>query len=195
MGPLIQTTFNMGKDVIAWLRILLIFMIGFLFAGYFLAGDVPQILGNEFHAFITMFRAMTGDFDWNYVSRDTKTFAKECIPNAPVLNATGMCDPSAMYNVLGSGREHGIQILLVLWMVLGSIVLLNLLIAMMTKTYEALESQSKAEVTFQRVQMAFEYDKSTSFLPPPLNLLVLTCYALFTLLELILIMLFGVVLN
>ena len=50
------------------------------------------------------------------------------------------------------------------YMVIGAIVLLNLLIAMMAKTFDSIDAETKQQITFARFRLAIELDEESSFM-------------------------------
>eukprot|EP00741_Cyanophora_paradoxa_P010630 tig00020537_g10274.t1 len=63
------------------------------------------------------------------------------------------------------------QLLLALWALVSVILLLNLLIAIFTGTYEAVASRSQEAYRARFAHTVLAFNKDTLFVPPPLNLL------------------------
>ena len=68
--------------------------------------------------------------------------------------------------------------LLWLYTFLVTIVLVNLLIAQMSSTYEAVKDNAEQLALYQKVELFLEYKDNREVLPPPLNLVVILCYRL-----------------
>eukprot|EP01083_Nonionella_stella_P013248 37330_1 len=56
---------------------------------------------------------------------------------------------------------------------MGSLVLTNLLIALMTNSYENVKQKAKAEVIFNQTELTFDLSKRSRSMPPPLNVISL----------------------
>ena len=66
-------------------------------------------------------------------------------------------------------------------MTLGAIILLNLLIALMSKAFDHIHEKNNQQVQFIQVERIYDIDRSIAVMPPPLFLLVgllFICFAL-----------------
>eukprot|EP01084_Bolivina_argentea_P044941 82714_1 len=68
-----------------------------------------------------------------------------------------------------------------IYLIIGSIVLLNLLIAMMAKTFDAAGEAQR--IKMRVILFNISSDKSPAFIPPPLNLIVIPLVAIFYAIE------------
>ena len=57
--------------------------------------------------------------------------------------------------------------------IIGSLLLTNLLIALMTTRYENVEEEAKSEVIYNRAELIYDLSDRRRLMPPPLNILVL----------------------
>ena len=92
-----------------------------------------------------------------------------------------------VYDYFGSTRSSHdtlltwdifVAALLWLYTFLVTIVLVNLLIAQMSSTYEAVKDNAEQLALYQKVELFLEYKDNREVLPPPLNLVVILCYRL-----------------
>eukprot|EP01083_Nonionella_stella_P127007 384693_1 len=80
---------------------------------------------------------------------------------------------------IGTGDLSGVsnQPLGIIFMVavtfFGTLILTNLLIALMTTEYEAVQSQAKAEVIFNETELTIDLTSRSRQMPPPLNIVVI----------------------
>eukprot|EP01083_Nonionella_stella_P141583 436629_1 len=75
---------------------------------------------------------------------------------------------------LGGVVDQGIAIVfMVLATIFGSLILTNLLIALMTTKYENVQEEAKGELTYNRAAMTHDYSQRSRIMPPPLNLVVI----------------------
>ena len=89
-----------------------------------------QDLSNEGIAIVTMFKGAMGEYLVNEGSISHSSF-----------------------------RFIFMNVLFVLWMIFGAIVLLNLLIALMAKSFDTIHEHTNQEVTYAVVNLAYELDK------------------------------------
>eukprot|EP01083_Nonionella_stella_P028404 78220_1 len=70
-------------------------------------------------------------------------------------------------------RAKAVDMFVMIFSVLGTILCINLLIALMTSTYERVREKSYVRVNFYRCLNTREMVQRTAIMPPPLNILVL----------------------
>ena len=157
IGPMVQTIFGMFRDILTFFEIMLILYIGFSMCLAFLMKDADDDFASPQITALTLFRAILGDFDFE-AFRENDT----------------MANPALIYFGLG---------VMLIYVILGSLVFLNLLIAMMVKTYDSVQQDTIAAIIFTRFKMAVDYESSASFMPPPLNIIAIPCLASFYLIE------------
>ena len=157
LGPFIRMIGGMMDDIINFGFITMIFFLGFTFAlRYILATDiVPEDidencgseadLSNYYQVTLYVFITLMGQQEWSAFD-ETDCFSAE--------------------------REAVATCLLIAFCVLGTVLLFNLLIAMMATTYEdKLDAKSK-EVNFSRTEDIYSLGHRPAIIPPPLNILV-----------------------
>eukprot|EP00274_Cyanoptyche_gloeocystis_P002572 CAMPEP_0196654202 /NCGR_PEP_ID=MMETSP1086-20130531/3888_1 /TAXON_ID=77921 /ORGANISM="Cyanoptyche gloeocystis , Strain SAG4.97" /LENGTH=748 /DNA_ID=CAMNT_0041985819 /DNA_START=39 /DNA_END=2282 /DNA_ORIENTATION=+ len=152
LGPLLTTIGNMMTDMVKFMVIVSLVMIGFgqgfflLFrtqAKYYVEHEDPprhhRFQENWFSTQLKMFRALLGDFDFDFVG-----------DSFPILG----------------------PILLAIYLIIGAILLLNLLIAVLSQSYNTIQGRSEQEFKFGFAETVLEYSASDSGFefPAPLNL-------------------------
>ena len=68
-------------------------------------------------------------------------------------------------------RSNFVQITIIIYLIVG-LLMLRLLIAMITFTYNKVIRQAEDQVVFQYIKNAYELDRSSGLMPPPLNIFV-----------------------
>ena len=134
VGPFIRMTANMLLDLTNFLQIFVLFVMGFVFGLYYMSqGDYTEFIsiGESFRA---VFKAALGEY-----------------PEFDLVNP----DPN---DSSGDFRFFLMNALMVIWMVIGTIVLLNLLIALMAKSFDDIHQQNSEEVAYARVSRSYELD-------------------------------------
>ena len=152
IGVLIIVFFSMLDDVAVFLLFILIFSLGF---GCAFALILPGETKNPVY-FLFSSEPLWSPF-WSLYGSDNLHVIEENIP----------------YN------NHLLRILAptLLWvyMLIATIVLVNLLIAQMSRTYEDVMQDSKIRWQYARAEIILEFKDSKAPLPPPFN----TCWMLF----------------
>eukprot|EP01084_Bolivina_argentea_P015926 29841_1 len=101
----------MMSDIITFFEIVFVIFLGFVFALSYIMGAIHSDFGDPIQSAIALFRAMLGDFEFG-------EFADETNNNTLLFFGYAvMC----------------------IYLIIGSIVLLNLLIAMMAKTFDSIQ--------------------------------------------------------
>merc|ERR1712113_1180198 len=112
--------FRMLNDIATFFEIMLVLFLAFAMCLMFILGDVLDEFASPAIACITLFRALLGDFDFD--------------------------------NLAGANVSTGILYfgygIVIFYLVIGSLVLLNLLIAMMAKTFDAIEEDTTAAIIY-----------------------------------------------
>ena len=144
VGPFIRMIGNLYFELVAFLKIFGLFTFAFVFAGLFVSvEEIPEFKTIPFGV-LTIFRASIGEY--------------------PMLDEIGYNDQNGDLNV----RYIMINILSVTWMLVGTILLLNLLIALMAKTFDDLSELNNQQVIFSMTQRAYDLDASAAVMPPRL---------------------------
>eukprot|EP01083_Nonionella_stella_P161426 528743_1 len=150
LGPMVQMIFKMADDIVTFFEIMMILFLGFSFALMFILGDIHSSFDTPFNAALTLFTSILGDFDFESFHDATNIY------------------------LLYFG--YGVMIL---YLIIGSLVLLNLLIAMMATTYEQIDANATATIIFARFELALCLDRDASFMPPPLNVVAILFMIIF----------------
>jgi len=158
LGPMVAMIFRMMGDIATFFTIMLILFVAFAMCLMFTLGDVlPDQFGNPASAAISLFLGLLGEVDF-----DSLEEAGEVI------------SPGIFY------FAYAVQLL---YLVIGSLVLLNLLIAMMAKTFDTIEEDTISAIIFARYQLALDRDTSPCFMLPPLNVPAMAFMVVFYLIE------------
>jgi len=153
VGPFVSMIPGMVTDILKWAFVLSIFYIGYSFGTYFLiAGDVTEACGVDDGSLDTFsvvaeynFILLMGQSEWS------------------VLEANDCMSP---------GRSLVVKLYMYGFSILGTVLLLNLLIAMMASTYEKIREGTAKQVNFARAEETFGMSHSNAIIPPPLNVIV-----------------------
>eukprot|EP01084_Bolivina_argentea_P072783 132131_1 len=117
-------------DIGTFFEIMIILFLAFAMCLMFILGDVLSEFQTPGIASVTLFRALLGDFEFD---------------NLADLQHDGNVSAGILY--FGYG-------IMLLYLVIGSLVLLNLLIAMMAKTFDTIEEDTTSAIIFARYQLA-----------------------------------------
>merc|ERR1712154_617817 len=154
----------MGDDIMNFAFVALIFFLGFTVAlRYILATDINEEceyetdLSNYYQVSLYVFITLQGQQEWS------------------ALDSNGNC--------FSETRAIIATAFIIVFSILGTVLLLNLLIAMMATTYEdKLDAKSK-EVNFSRTDEIYQLAHRQAIIPPPLNILVFGLSLLWGLVE------------
>eukprot|EP01084_Bolivina_argentea_P217496 369235_1 len=160
IGPFVNMIINMLRNFANFFFILLIFWIGAILALVFIAGDTPQYT-DWWMSTITTWRALLGE--WPVVDVD---------------------------HLVSAPRFHIINVLLVYWMMIGAIVLLNLLIALMAKTFDEIHEKNAQQVQFIQIERIYNLDERIAVMPPPLFLVVIVAFIIIKIIDVLFAVLF-----
>ena len=123
LGPMVQMIFRMMGDIVTFFYVLVILFVGFTFALSFLMEDIHDDFENAWFSARTLFMAALGDFDFDPFDDITATISNTVEP--------GLVETDYQ-------REQAISILVIAahifciaYLVIASLILLNILIAMM----------------------------------------------------------------
>merc|ERR1719206_1208946 len=155
VGPFISMVPNMIKDILKWTFVLSIFYFGFCFGTYFIiAGDLSEYCAGdsndaEYDSFSLLaeynFILLMGQSDWAVLEENA---------------------------CMNTSRSLILKLYMYFFSVLGTVLLLNLLIAMMASTYETIQEGTTKQVNFGRAEETFHLSHSNAIIPPPLNVVV-----------------------
>lgn len=144
IGPLLVVASNMVMDIITLGILVLIYLLCFSFC------------------FIFLLRSELDDYE---------TFGEVFLILYQVTLSAEY--KMVLFDNLDATTRFFAQFLACLYLLVSSVMLLNLLIAMMNKSYEAIIRRSESEFKFKAVELQFKYDQSPPQLPSPLNLLAM----------------------
>ena len=153
LGVFLRMLQLMFVDVCKFAVVLMIIFFGFLFGTWFIVADdyedadVSQQLDDVKGTALYLFQTLVGQQDWE------------------VVQANGD------HNV-GTARSNILQGIIIIFTIIGAVLLLNLLIALMTTTYDNVEGISKHERAYVKAQEASDLLHRGRFIAPPFNLIV-----------------------
>ena len=140
---LVQMIYNMIGDILNFLLVLTIFMVGFVFAINFIGGeDIEGTTHNFFSGNLYIFQTLLAQQEWDNIG------------------STAYVD---------AARSTLLIIFIVLFSIIGSVLLLNLLIALMASTYDAIKDNAQTEANFNVVSHTVELSQRKNIMPPPFN--------------------------
>ena len=150
VGPFIAMLPGLFTDVIIWAFVLSIFFLGFAYGLNFIIASDVGTLDSWPLVFEYVFISIFGANDW------------------------GVLDENYNDDGTGVGYERSILLKVVMWIfaILGTIIMVNLLIAMMASTYENLKEDRTKYVNFARAAQIYSSAYRYAIIPPPLNLVV-----------------------
>lgn len=164
-GRLIQTMIRLVSDVWQFCIVLLLFLIGCMFALYYLiGGDIVEEgedgcdFGSIYTLLLFTFQALLGQHDWSILK------------------------PSSD-NGFGVERSRTAEALVVMFSIMGNIGLLNLLIALMASVYEQNSPLTAKQVHFAQIVNTVELVEKEAILPPPFNLMVIVGAVIYFMVE------------
>eukprot|EP01084_Bolivina_argentea_P120968 214446_1 len=62
-----------------------------------------------------------------------------------------------------------IQLFIITYVIFGTVLSMNLLIALMTRTYEVVYADARTESAFARAELTYDLAQRSRFMPPPLS--------------------------
>ncbi|ETO26696.1 hypothetical protein RFI_10438 [Reticulomyxa filosa] len=153
-GPLIRMVMNMLNDVANFGLISILFLVGIAFAVYYIIGkdlqsDESIRLGTLSSVTLYVFQTILGQQDWGSVN--------------------SLKDKTTREYVFDPNRSNLVLFIIFFFSVFGTILLINLLIAMMANTFESVKEKSNSQLNKQRIETTIELDHSRAVAPPPLN--------------------------
>lgn len=144
VAPLVQMIFHMLYDILQFGVLLSIFIFSFLFSMYYAVGkDISvdpenggkvQDLSSFLSVGLYIFQTLLGQQDWSLIQSDSR---------------------------FGSGRSRIVETLMLIFSIIGSILLLNILIALMASTYDRVRQRSYLKVNYIYVSLTYEIAHKT----------------------------------
>eukprot|EP01084_Bolivina_argentea_P111712 199268_1 len=99
--------------------------------------------------------------------------------------------PTASNECLSSNRSRIVQLYVMIFSVLGTVLMLNLLIAMMSSTYEQIREGTAKQVNFARAEQTYSLAHRNAIIPPPLNVFAFILSILWFIFEFLLFLISG----
>eukprot|EP01084_Bolivina_argentea_P005108 9653_1 len=153
-GVLVKAIALMLKPIVKILFIFIIAISGFLFALWTIASINKCEYNDE----------SDGCDDYEAVSLwRGAVYVFEVFIGTGDLSGTGQAVDEEPFAIL----------LMIMATIFGTIILTNLLIALMTTEYENVAEKAKSQVIYNKTELAFDLSKRSRLMPPPLNIFVL----------------------
>ena len=186
MGPLLGMMANLLKEVLTFFVVIILLLIGFMFALYYVAGgdldrDVPDVYKIMYADIETNVGAL-GDYQEEIQPEDELANALSSIRGVATYlfhTLLGQQDWEVInenneYHVygynFGRGRSAVMQLVMIIFVCIGTLTLLNILIAIMTTSFDEQRSNSQKELAFLRVESTYELAHRGRVMPAPFNI-------------------------
>ncbi|ETO30790.1 hypothetical protein RFI_06328, partial [Reticulomyxa filosa] len=172
-GVFFKMAMKMMTDILNFLILLILFTAGFMLALYYIVSsdlrishpDVCTYDGQFRYELYTMaqsvlyvFQTLLGEQDWTTINERYN------------INTGVVC-----FNWY---RSRLAQWVVALYSIVGTIILLNLLLALMASTYDALRERARIESNFSRFQDTIDTATRHALMSPPFNLIVIALMAI-----------------
>ena len=149
-------------------------MIGFSFAIRAFIGDYSSEFDEVSSTVLYMFKSTFGKIDFS------------------VLEACGdqpfdLCNDSGW---VPEWRSNLVQILIMMYLVIA-LIMIRLLIAMISFTYNKMIRQAEYQVVYQYIKNAYEFDRSSGLMPPPLNIVVFAITIVWLIMDMLMVILIN----
>ena len=174
LGPLIKIVMAMKDDFINYLKLTLLFMVGFSFAIRAFIGEYSFEFDTVQSTVLYMFKSTFGKIDFS------------------VLEACGD-SPGDLCNDNGwipLWRSNLVQILIMGYLILA-LIMIRLLIAMISFTYNKMIRQAEYQVVYQYIKNAYELDRSSGLMPPPFNIFVFAIAVIWLIMDFLMVILIN----
>ena len=156
--PLIEMILTMRRIMAYWSILISMLFIGTGLAVYYIIGmDLVQInnTGGIFSIYLYIFQTLLRQQDWD------------------LLRSAKNDDGVVVFDNIRSGM---CTFFILIFIIFGSILLLNLLIAMMTSTYDIVKFWNDMKLTGEKIHKTYVLDRSHAIIPPPINLIAYILY-------------------
>ena len=178
MGPLLRMMIYVAKDILQFLILVVAISTGFLWAVYYIVGgDIDRDVTCD---------ALLEEYQWD-----------DCEEASEAINSVRGITIYLIQTLLGQqdwevldtnelyGFERGRAQLLTMcilgYVICGTILSLNMLIAIMTTSFDLLNEEAKQQLAFLRVETTYDLAHRGRMMPPPYNIFVLAVWLLITL--------------
>eukprot|EP01083_Nonionella_stella_P300259 1024032_1 len=175
LGPLLTMLVRVLKDVTSFLILVMAITCGFLFAVHYIVGgdidrdvqcdlsytrdevdiciEVSQAINSVRGIALYLVQALLGQQDWNVM------------------------DSNPLYG-FARGRAQLLTLIVLAYILMGGIISMNLLIAIMSTSFDLLHDQTQAQLAFLRVESTYDLAHRGRLMPPPFNVFVVAVWAL-----------------
>ena len=177
MGPLLKMMLYVAKDVASFLIVVIAVTFGFLFAVHFIvAGDIDRDVTCE---------VLTPEYEFDGCEEaEININSARAILIYLIQTLLGQQEWSVLNENLlyGFGRLRAQLLTMVIlgYVLLGTILSLNMLIAIMTNSFELLNDKAAEQLAFLRVETTYDLGHRGRLMPPPYNVFVIAVWLLIT---------------
>ena len=169
LGPFLRVLVQIFKDILSFFFLAVVVFIGFIFALYFIiAGDLDN----------TYSEAADDDDQLSTYLASVKGCAFYLIQTFLGQQDWEVITANESYH-FGSNRSRLTEGLVLIFVVFGTLLLLNLLIAVMSNTFNTQQSRAQKELAFSRLETTFDLANRGRLMPPPLNLFAILLWLIF----------------
>ena len=174
LGPLLKVIGQMIDDTLNYLFISFLLLIGFGLALLSLIGDWSGNFNGITATFLYMFQSVFMKIDFKVLT-------------ACGEHSTELCSDGGW---LSEWRSNLAQILMSGYLVIA-LCMIRILVAMFAATYNRSIKQSKYQVMYARLKQAYELDRSSGLIAPPLNIIAFTIALIWAVCDLSLLLLIN----
>jgi hypothetical protein len=173
IGVLLRVITKMYRDVRNFFVLYLCALVGFVFVFLRLGRDQLQLThSNVASASFDLTFSMIGEFDKNFKQNWDALGDTRSLVNASALESmTAENAPQEEIHLIGT-QLWLLRGFLAIFLLFSNVIMLNLLIAMMGKTYSSVIDESAEEFSLGQTEVYWKYDQNRYEVPPPLNVLV-----------------------
>ncbi|XP_042233689.1 transient receptor potential cation channel subfamily M member-like 2 isoform X2 [Homarus americanus] len=177
LGPKLVIFYRMISEVLVFLALLVIFILGYGIASQALlhpsrdAGSLNSTSVSSImeDVLLTPYWQMYGELLLDEAEGDDQEVChqKSCLINEFCTNATTTCKEKVSC-VCESSKDYSwvVNLMLFFYLIIGNIMLLNLLIAIFTYVFDEVQENSMEIWKFEMLRLIREYDMKPSLIPP-----------------------------
>eukprot|EP01084_Bolivina_argentea_P145456 254946_1 len=157
LGPMVKIIFDMKDDIITFFTIMFCIFCGFVISMMFLMEEIHLDFTDFLSSLLTLFNSLMGEFAFDGF--------KDAEEGNTILLVAG-------------------HFFMIIYLIVSALVLLNILIAMMAKTFDTIHEDTTSTIMFSKFALTYSISTSTAFTPPPLNIVAMALNVLFNCIEL-----------
>ena len=167
LGPFLRVLVLIFRDILGFFVLAFVVFLGFIYALYYIiagdldreyVGEVPEddqisfYLDSAKGCALYLVQTFLGQQDWEVLQEnETYNFSRQ--------------------------RAQLAEGLILVFVLIGTLLLLNLLIAVMSNTFNTQQQEAKKELAFSKLETTFDLAHRGRLMPPPLNLFAILIWA------------------